>query len=353
MQLARLRELTTRLPNSKDAMIQTNGLDAENFRVNTSGFDLNKGVFEAEGRHPDTGKLLGFIHYEGKTGMLELANFGAELPLSSLILGYTTKRNHGKLAGGHGEGFKLAALALLRNGYAVHIEASGYYWNFHWGRQDSNQLYCKITAPRERAPRETGNATIKNGALRGKKTNICTDVKFTVGVRRGVGKKISVEHFQDWTKTTLDLCSVNHIIQSSKGKLLKDSDYQNRIYLKGLLLDRSSKSREFKYGYDLKTGTVNRDREWMRDHNEVAHNLVTIWEKAIETDEAEHLPLYINMHRNIIKWADVDRAEKYISPSFARKIWQFLCTENSEWELFYHDSHHGDSVGAPPSEPLS
>ena len=337
------QKLTTRFQNRKDAMIEFNGLDAENFHLAPSRSD--KGVFEAEGRHPDTGVLLGFIRYEEKTGTLELVNFEAELPLSSLTMGYTTKHKHAKLAGCHGEGFKLAALVMLRKGYAVHISASSHYWNFHWGKNDRRQLYCKITAPKEHVLKTQRDATVQNRSSREKKANICADVKFTIGVHRGVGEKIPLKHIRHWIKTTLDLYPPAFIIQSSKGRLILDPDYSNMVYLKGLLLERERNSRKFKFGYDLNEGTVSRDREWVRNHELIASNIATIWEEAIEKDEAKTLVEYVNMHRDASKWADVDLAENHITQTLAQKIWKLLCTENSEGELFYHDSHHGDSVG--------
>jgi hypothetical protein len=329
-------------------MIEINGLDAENFRLRPSISD--KGVFEAEGRHPDTKVLLGFIRYEEETGTLELVNFGAELPLSSLALGYTTKQNQAKLAGCHGEGFKLAALVMLRKGYAVNISASGHYWNFHWGKNDTRQLYCNITAPTENTLKKQRDAIVQNGSPREKKANICTDVKFTIGVYRTKGEKIPLEDMQHWIKTTLDLYTPAFIIQSSKGRLILNPNYSNMVYLKGLLLERTPKSRKFKFGYDLYEGTVNRDRQWVRDPELVASNLATIWEEAIEKYEAITLVEYVNMHRDAVKWADVDLAENHITQALAQKIWQCLCTENSEGELFYHDSQHGDSVSVPPGE---
>src|SRR6266498_583550 len=103
------------------------------------GFDAN-GVYVTEAHHPYKDRLLGFIEYTQRTGVVEFANFSAVLSPSSLALGFTTKTDKDHLAGGHGEGFKLAALVMLRAGYAVHIAASGFYWNFRWGGRDKRQL---------------------------------------------------------------------------------------------------------------------------------------------------------------------------------------------------------------------
>lgn len=336
-------------------MIETNDLDAENFHLVSHGLD-SKGVFDAEARHPDTGSLLGYIRYQEKTGTLELVNFGADLPLSSLDTGYTTKINRSDLAGGHGEGYKLAALVMLRAGYAVHISASNYYWKFRWGKNDPEKLYCNIAEPSEDVlGREHAdyNAKVGKGPRREKKAYVFADVKFTIGVYRGDGDKISAEDFRQWIKTTLDLYPPNRVIRGSKGGLILDPSYSNRIYLKGLLLERPRGSRRFKFGYDLNEGDVNRDRQWMEDPELVASNLAAIWEEASEEGGAKIVAEYVTMHQDTEQWADVDLSENHITRTFAQNIWQYLCVENSEKELFYHDSHHCDSVCALPDEPRS
>jgi hypothetical protein len=274
--------------------------------------------------------------------------------LSTLEQNYTTKRNQPKLAGGNGEGFKLAALVMLRKGYAVHISASGHYWKFHWGKKNNNDLYCNITAPSKKVHKEQSDAytaIAQNRSPREKKANICGDVKFTIGVYRKDGMKISSEDIRSWMKTTLDLHPPDLIIRSSKGSLILDRNYSNMAYLKGLLLECSLNSRRFKFGYDLIEGTVNRDRHWVRDPKLVAMNLVSIWEEAIEKNEAATLAEYVNMHFDTEKWADIDLAEDYITSTLAQKIWQFLCTENSEGKLFYYDSRDSDIVGVSVGEP--
>jgi hypothetical protein len=81
----------------------------------------------AEARHPDTGELLGFVRYKEKDGMLELTNFKARLSRATLDLGVTSKREKDHLAGTHGEGFKIAALVMVREGYQARLETSSYY----------------------------------------------------------------------------------------------------------------------------------------------------------------------------------------------------------------------------------
>jgi hypothetical protein len=104
----------------------------------------NGGVYIAEARHPDTGELLGFVRYKEKDGMLELTNFKARLSRVTLDLGVTSKREKAHLAGTHGEGFKIAALVIVREGYQARLETSSYYWRFTFAGPSKSHLYYNL-----------------------------------------------------------------------------------------------------------------------------------------------------------------------------------------------------------------
>lgn len=102
-------------------------------------------MYVAKAHHPDTGDLLGFVRYNGKDGTLELTNFKANLSRKSLELGVTSKRAKGHLAGTHGEGFKIAALVMVREGYQTRFETSSFYWRFTFAGHNKSLLYCNLT----------------------------------------------------------------------------------------------------------------------------------------------------------------------------------------------------------------
>jgi hypothetical protein len=67
--------------------------------------------------------MLGFIRFDKLRGTLELTNFNAKLPRKALLLGASSKQNQDSMAGTHGEGFKVASLVMVRNGYQVRYES--------------------------------------------------------------------------------------------------------------------------------------------------------------------------------------------------------------------------------------
>jgi hypothetical protein len=107
----------------KDAITETSTLERRNFRLIIKELE---GEYPAEAYHPDSGKLLGFVRYLDDKGTLELTNFRARLSRKTLDLGVTSKRKEERLAGTHGEGFKVASLVMARHGYQVRFEASSY-----------------------------------------------------------------------------------------------------------------------------------------------------------------------------------------------------------------------------------
>ena len=69
-------------------------------------------------------RALGFIKYEKKTGRVTLTNSCMQLPADTLVIGLTSKGKHDHLAGSHGDGLKLAALVMGREGYQVRAAAN-------------------------------------------------------------------------------------------------------------------------------------------------------------------------------------------------------------------------------------
>ena len=81
-------------------------------------------------------------HMEGDE--LHLTSLGVQLPLKTLLLGNSTKANDSSAVGGFGEGYKIALLVLLREGYEVIIQNGSKLWNpvFEYCDQyDSDMLY--------------------------------------------------------------------------------------------------------------------------------------------------------------------------------------------------------------------
>jgi hypothetical protein len=149
----------------------------------------------------DAQQLMGYIQFDKNVGLLELTNFRARLEREHLDLGQSSKRTDTNLAGCHGEGFKLAALVMLRNSYAIKFESNSFYWNFSLrGANVHSTLHCQLNpkAPglvqKERA--EFERKTQAPGFRRGLTSNIWEDTTVKVGKVKGGGFAITENDFR-------------------------------------------------------------------------------------------------------------------------------------------------------------
>lgn len=76
--------------------------------------------------------------------MLELCNYDGKLEVKSLALGHPTKRHNDNSAGTHGEGSKVAALVMIRNGHQAKFVANGFSRNIGF-EKDEKVLSCNLS----------------------------------------------------------------------------------------------------------------------------------------------------------------------------------------------------------------
>ena len=139
------------------------------------------------GHQHNQGDLIGYIRL--KTGLLVVVNFEARLNPRALELGGTTKQNISRAADEHGEGFKVAALAMLRNDYAMTYEASDHYWNFRFDENDPRHLHCNISAIKgTKLAKLKKKAEGKTTQSREANSRNWEDVAVRIGKRRKLGR---------------------------------------------------------------------------------------------------------------------------------------------------------------------
>ena len=311
--------------------------------------------------NPSNPDILGFIRFKKDPGSVELINFGASLDSQCLEIGYSSKLGQESLAGGHGEGLKVAALVLCRNHYRVHIAANSLYWNFGFGGTSRANFYCRLSEPSANVIHQQEDAyenQMASEAPRGLTASIGHDVSVLIGRERGRDRnsdegRVSVGEFQRWMETTVDLDRPSASIRTPSGDLILDPRFAGRIYLKGLQLPMaSSAGNPLHYGYNLFHGSVNRDRRWLIDSRRQAEILASIWESAIKQDKDTILPRYVDLLRYHPSAADVGFADHVVSALTANHIWAALLREAIENGLFYYCQGRADTVSGECSSPL-
>jgi hypothetical protein len=349
----------------KDAIIETNGLNLKQFRVEIQDKDdeylamafATNVSYKKDESHEGARKLLGFIRYSEAAGTVELTNFHAQLTLQNLSLGNSTKQQNKDLAGAHGEGFKIAAKLMADNGYRVRYEASKFYWGFRYRVNDPDNLWCYLspiaeTKVGERMARYREEKVA--GISRGLTANSWEDVTVAVGMIQRQGKKIDLETFKEWIKVSLDLDQPSEVIETDHGALILDPRFQGRIYLKGLLLELNppevscigTTTKTFRFAYNLLYGKVGRERRRIEKSADEARTITRIWEAVIREGRPNIVKKYIDMLQNVSPLADVKYAKDFISEWTSNAIWKHLLEDDPERKVFFHDDKNRDRVSS-------
>ncbi|RDH26149.1 hypothetical protein BDQ94DRAFT_176607 [Aspergillus welwitschiae] len=266
--------------------------------------------------------VLGFIRFDVLQGRAEFANLGTTLGENCLELGHSTKTgDDGRLAGGHGEGLKLAALVLSRHGHHVRISTNGCHWTFNFNGSKKSNFYCRIApskAKREAAPSGPPAEAAKLTA------SVWEDVCVTIdGTSKG--QRLAYTDFCAWVQRTVDLHPSVHRIRTTAGELLLNPEHQGQVYLKGIRVNHQSlDTRAFHCGYVLAHGRVDRDRQRLVDPLQARESIHAIWQEAIHKDEARALPRYLELLLTHPSSADVAGAGQQVPERTARKLWGLL-----------------------------
>ncbi|KAJ8207426.1 hypothetical protein LV159_008890 [Aspergillus fumigatus] len=330
--------------NWKDAIIQSFNLNLRDFRPT-----YQKSVDFISIAVPEVGSntnALGFIRYEKKSGRVILVNACAQLRTDALQLGHTSKKGQLQFAGCHGEGLKLAAMVMCREGYSVSIETGNSYWSFAYGGPSKSRFCCNIGPLSVATP---------DGKLNSAQDMACftyrtwRDVCVEVGPdSEGTGGGVSLEKFKQWLTVSLDIRGYSYpesIIETDQGDLIIDPRFRGKTFLKGLLLPASVlEARPFELSYNFVQGGVNRDRQRLVSRYEQADLVRRIWESAIRENEALILPLYVNLLRNFPRAPDVELADQLLDHVTRFRIWKYLLKDAGDEKFYFCQKTGSQSV---------
>ncbi|KAJ9616490.1 hypothetical protein H2200_000209 [Cladophialophora chaetospira] len=299
-----------------------------------------------------TSKLAGYIIFNARRGSVEMTNFNAKLERKHLRGGGTNKRGKPQFAGGHGEGFKLAALVLRRSGYDVRFETTSFCWKFKL----HDQLKCRLTVP-------TTRFTQDQQALRSESEfapDITKDMTVRISKSRDrsdpwPSQKVTEEDFREWMKISIDLHRPEEgdVVHTVHGDLILDPDFRGRVYLKGLLLEHAGYGRgggQYHYGYNFHQGTTDRDRKQTTDPQEEGRMLAKIWEKSIVSKGEAVMKEYIQLFQEDENCIDIARAPTLATSVTAENISKYL--KDSQPRAFFYSERDSSVKNAPTDEDI-
>lgn len=175
------------------------------------------------------------VMYNEEESVLTIVSKGTRLPLSSLVLGCSSKSEVEGMIGKFGEGYKLALVVLLRKGLKVSILNGQEEWTPSFKMSDNFNTQVLNIEINELPD----NAT-------------CDDVVFAIS---GVGKELYEQLLINFPCINDDY---GEVVESDNGCILLDDRFKGRMYVEGLFIQTDE---NFKYGYNFSSDVVCLDRD--------------------------------------------------------------------------------------------
>ncbi|KAK2751820.1 hypothetical protein FQN55_009263 [Onygenales sp. PD_40] len=329
--------------NWKDAIIDSNALSLRDFQPVMQYLETETLITVhgpgAPSLQGTPGPLLGYIRHNKSKGYVELVNFKAQLTNRTLELGVTTKEGNINLTGSYGEGLKIAAVVLLRNGHRLTIDASSYRWDFAFSPPSKTELACTLqaaTSDEIRKAKAAHSVAVKPGKKLDLTANICEDVAVCIG--KCGGARVSIHDFKSWTNAILDINSPSpsDIVHTDYGDLILSPVFGGRLYFKGLILTNPEPlGKGYVYGYNFLHGEVNRFREHLTNPSEEAIAITRIWEDAIKTGGDKVLDRYITILQQDPTCAEIIHTEGEISKTTVQLLWNRLTRDANDYFFYY------------------
>ena len=249
---------------------------------------------------------LGRIVYSPARERLTLVNHDTELMRKVLLLGFSKKASNKEVIGQFGEGLKVGALALVREGRVVSMETSRDQWKFglsHDEAFDEEVLTVFVDDRWEESDEDNNDDDLNLGH-----TDTCVSVF-----------PLCLDDWELYVKRFLFLCPPSDCVKSEIGTLLVDAHYKGQLYVKCVWVSDLSKD-GLASGVDLVHLKIDRDRRAVIHLSEIDHQISSMWVHAIQ-QRPDLVPYYYNLLEHN-KTSDVRHANFYLSGEAALLIAQ-------------------------------
>lgn len=200
------------------------------------------------------------FEYDFSRGTLEFTNKNTTLHQSTILMGSSSKRDDVNSVGGKGEGYKIACLVLLREGYQVTIYNGGKIWTPSFEYHEDFETEVLLFEEEDR---------------------INNDGSLTFEVD-GVDDTLTEEIIDKCLYLQKDLGTV---FEGKRGRVLMDTP--NKLYVGGLFV---CDIKGHKYSYDFAPAylPLNRDRKSVDSWN-LAANVTSLLEEVLPAKDLAQL----------------------------------------------------------------
>jgi len=175
--------------------------------------------------------------YQPKLSILSVSSALSRLERGTLLLGSSAKQDDNSTIGQFGEGYKIALMVLLREGFNVQIinPRAGEVWTPHLAHSEVfQQTVLRITISSIEAEPFTDS------------------LEFSVG-------NVTPEHMTALQEANLNIASPQEVVSTERGNILFDEKQLKRIYVNGLYVETAKGKLD--HGYDIKPEYLSLDRD--------------------------------------------------------------------------------------------
>ena len=213
------------------------------------------------------------INYDENTETLTITNRRAKLPISSLVLGGSSKREMENQIGHEGEGYKLALVVLLRKGYNVIILNSDKEWipSFEF----SEKFNSKILTIHSKSIEDTNK------------------VSFII---KGITPTVYNDLYKYFPCIDDDF---GETVECSTGSILLDERFKGKMFVGGLYIQDDN---NFSYGYNFNSDAVTLDRDRKAINY---HDLRALTAESFVTAENCHPKLFKAISNSVLDVRDI------------------------------------------------
>ena len=243
---------------------------------------------------------LGRIVYSPARQKLTLINHDTELVRKVLLLGFSKKTSNKEVIGQFGEGLKVGALALVREGRVVSMETSRDRWRFGLSHDEAfdEEVLTVFVDDRWQESDDDDDDDANLGQ---------TDTRVSVF-------PLCHKDWEEYLKRFLFLCPPRDYVKSEVGTLLVGKHYTGQLYVKGVWVSDLSKD-GLAAGVDLVHLKIDRDRRAVIHLSEIDHQISSMWVHAIE-QRPDLIPYYYKLLEEN-NTSDVRHANFYLSDKTA------------------------------------
>ena len=218
-------------------------------------------------------QLLGRIVFDKENNSLHLINSSTELARKVLLLGYSAKSDRREVIGQFGEGLKVGALALVREGRQLIMETQKDKWEFCMERDpvfEEQVLTIQVTQRNA-----VGVEDIDTSPLQLSPTDTCLTLYPLL--------------LKEWRKFSqrflfLETLFPADFVKSEAGWLLLSPRFSGQLYVRQIWVsDMSKAAGGMLAGVNLHRLQLDRDRRSVLQQSELDHTVSAMWAGALET----------------------------------------------------------------------